>query len=221
MKLGQKVIFGFLILLLSPIVLWNNFNIYSDIKDSHHDFSGTSWTSNEVCTLCHAPHNIVEDVTPLWNHELSTISYNLYSSSTINATIGQPTAQSKLCLSCHDGTVAIDNIGGNSEGTRFIKPFGKISADLKLHHPISFTYNSNLALSDGQLADPSTEPSGLGGTIEEDLLANGEMQCTSCHDVHVSRNTQGCRGCHSKNKQSLSIWKPNTNSALCLTCHIK
>ncbi len=220
MKLGQKVILVLFVLLLSPLALWNGFNIYPDIRDSHHDFSGASWTNNEVCTLCHAPHNTIKDIKPIWNHELSSISYELYSSSTLDATIGQPTAQSKLCLSCHDGTVAIDNIGGNSDGIRYIKPFSDISADLKLHHPISFTYNSNLALADGQLADPATEPSGLGGTIEEDLLDDGKMQCTSCHDVHISRNTQGCNGCHF-NKQSLSIWKPNTNSALCLTCHIK
>ncbi len=220
MKFLKTMFWAICFLLLSPIALWNGFSVYPDIKDSHHDFSGASWTNNEICALCHTPHNSIANITPLWNHELSTAVYTVYSSSTIDAVIGQPTAQSKLCLSCHDGTVAIDNIGGNTGGTRFILPWGNTGTDLRSHHPISFTYNTALALADGQLADPSTEPSGLGGTIDEDLLSNGQMQCTSCHDVHISRNTQGCSGCHF-NKPSLSIWKPNTNSALCLTCHKK
>ncbi|VAX27987.1 Cytochrome c family protein [hydrothermal vent metagenome] len=220
MKLKQKFIMILLLLLLSPIILWNGFDVYPGIKNSHHDFQGAAYMNNEICILCHTPHNAIASAPPLWNHELSTATYNLYSSPTIDAAIGQPTAQSKLCLSCHDGTVAIDNIGGNTGGTRFIYPFGYIGTDLSSHHPISFTYNSALAAADGQLADPSTEPSGLGGTIDDDLLSNGQMQCTSCHDVHISRNTQGCSGCHF-GKPSLSIWKPNTNSALCLTCHKK
>jgi len=220
MILQQKIILILLLLILSPMVIRNGFEVYPNIKDSHHDFSGAAWTKGEICILCHTPHNAISNITPLWNHELSVASYTLYSSSTIDAVIGQPTAESKLCLSCHDGTVAIDNIGGNTAGTRMIRESSNIGTDLSVHHPISFDYNSALAAADGELADPSTEPSGLGGTIEEDLLQEGKMQCTSCHDVHISRNTQGCMGCHF-NKPSLSIWKSNTNSALCLTCHKK
>ena len=220
MEMRSKILAVFFFLIIAPFISKQSSDIYPGIKDSHHDFQGASYTNNEICILCHTPHNAISNVTPLWNHELSIATYNLYSSSSLDAAIGQPTAQSKLCLSCHDGTVAIDNIGGSTGGTRFIRDFGYIGTDLRTHHPISFPYNSALAAADGQLADPSTEPSGLGGTIDEDLLRNGQMQCTSCHDIHLSRNDQGCSGCHF-NKPSLSIWKDNTNSALCLTCHKK
>ncbi len=207
-------------IILFPVVIKNGFDIYPGIKDSHHDFQGASYMKNEICILCHTPHNSIVNVTPLWNHELSTASYTVYSSVSLDAAVGQPSGNSKLCLSCHDGTVAIDNIGGNTGGTRFIRPFGYIGTNLSGHHPVSFVYNSALAAADGELEDPSSALSGLGGTIDEDLLRNGRMECSSCHDVHVSRNDQGCMGCHF-NKPSLSLWKSNTNSALCLTCHKK
>ncbi|MDP2364722.1 MAG: cytochrome c3 family protein, partial [Ignavibacteria bacterium] len=81
------------------------------------------------------------------------------------------------------------------------------------------------AVADGKLNDPSITPSGLGGTIEDDLLGEGGMlSCTTCHDVHVSRNTQGCIGCHSVHPfvtRTLSLRIPNEGSQLCLTCHNK
>ncbi|MCF6270184.1 MAG: hypothetical protein L3J41_10760 [Melioribacteraceae bacterium] len=212
--------FIFITLLLLPFCNVNELNLFSGIKDSHHDFTGAAYMNGEMCILCHTPHNAIASVKPLWNHQLSSATYTLYSSSTIEAAIGQPSGESKLCLSCHDGTVAIDNIGGNTGGTRMIRPSSNTGTNLTTHHPISFTYNTALATADGNLEDPSTAPSGLGGTIAEDFLENGQMQCSSCHDVHLSRNTQGCMGCHF-GKPSLSVWKSNTNSALCLTCHKK
>jgi hypothetical protein len=101
---------------------------------------------------------------------------------------------------------------------------GHIGTDLRFEHPISFSYSSALALADGGLEDPSTTMSGLGGTIAEDLLDDGYMECTSCHDVHVPRKTvSGCNGCHRVpgREPSLSIRIPNEKSALCLTCHKK
>ncbi len=220
MKFKHIIHISLYLLVLFPVVFKNGFAVYPGIKDSHHDFQGASYMKNEICILCHTPHISIANVTPLWNHELSTASYTVYSSASLDAAIGQPSGDSKLCLSCHDGTVAIDNIGGNTGGTRFINPFGYIGTDLSKHHPVSFAYNSALAAADGELEDPSTALSGLGGTIDQDLLRAGRMECSSCHDVHVSRNDQGCMGCHF-GKPSLSIWKSNANSALCLTCHKK
>jgi hypothetical protein len=159
---------------------------------------------------------------------LTTSSFTLYSSATLNAFPGQPDGKSKLCLSCHDGTVAVENHSGNTNGTWFVT-FGNVGIDLTDDHPISFTYDAALAQADGQLYDPTTTLSGLGGTIEEDLLDNGKMECTSCHDVHISRNTQGCLGCHFvqvpgypvATTKTLSLWKSNDGSAFCLTCHQK
>ena len=63
-------------------------------------------TESDVCIFCHTPHHASGDG-PLWNHQMSGASYTPYSSSTLKATVGQPTGSSRLCLSCHDGTVAL------------------------------------------------------------------------------------------------------------------
>ncbi len=195
------------------------------LLNSHHDFTGASWSGGEACKPCHTPHNAKMDVpdSPLWNHQVTTATFQVYTSSTLDGSPGQPNGHSKLCLSCHDGTVAIENHGYFTGGTTYVT-WGNITTDLRDDHPISFEYTSALAAADGELFDPSTTPSGLGGTIEEDLLQAGYMQCTSCHDVHLSRNTQGCVGCHNMGTgqtKSLSLWKSNDGSALCLTCHDK
>src|SRR3990172_6160940 len=62
----------------------------------------------DSCMFCHAPHNVLGNVTPLWDHQLSSRTYTTYTSSTYNAGPQTPSAgSSKLCLSCHDGTVAV------------------------------------------------------------------------------------------------------------------
>ncbi|MFQ6108814.1 MAG: cytochrome C, partial [Candidatus Aminicenantales bacterium] len=94
----------------------------AQISGTAHDFSGDTWnTSGEICIVCHTPHNADTSVSaaPLWNHDVTTATYTLYSSSTLDATLGQPGDISKLCLSCHDGTVAIDSFGG-ATGSNFI-----------------------------------------------------------------------------------------------------
>ena len=62
-----------------------------------------------ICVFCHTPHN-AKSGTPLWNREMSGAVYKIYSSTTLDAKPGQPTGASKMCLSCHDGTVAIGKV---------------------------------------------------------------------------------------------------------------
>jgi len=68
----------------------------------------------EVCVYCHTPHGANEQVeAPLWNRTLSSASYTTYDqlgSSTITSTITAPGPSSVTCLSCHDGTLAVDSI---------------------------------------------------------------------------------------------------------------
>jgi predicted CXXCH cytochrome family protein len=123
--------------------------------------------------------------------------------------VGQPDASSKLCLSCHDGTVALENFGGTTTGTHFISGAALLGTDLRNDHPVSFTYDAALASADGGLKNPTTTPSGMGGTITANMLFSGKMQCASCHDVH---NSGG---------QPDLLVKSNNASALCLTCHSK
>ena len=195
------------------------------LRNSHHDFSTAVWSDNQLCKPCHTPHQASASagIQPLWNHQLTNASFTLYSSPTMDAVPQQPGGKSKMCLSCHDGTVAYDNHSGITAGTRYVT-FGNITTNLGDDHPIAFLYDANLAAQDGHLYDPETTMSGLGGTILEDLLENGYLECTSCHDVHISRNTQGCIGCHTVHGSgpytgTLSLWITNLNSTLCLTCH--
>lgn len=185
--------------------------VLGNIQGSEHDFSG-NWGQGRICEPCHTPHNSDISVTgsPLWNHEVTIKVWpDLYSSTTFDAasTIAQPT-ESKLCLSCHDGTVEVDSFGGNT-GTAFIDAEHKIES-LQRMHPIGFVYDSALATTDGELFDPTATSSGLGGTIEKDMLGAAlNMSCAACHDVH------------DKNGIDKLLVVDNLNSALCLTCHDK
>lgn len=186
--------------------------LFGQLAGSAHDFSAVGWnTTGEVCVVCHTPHNADATITnaPLWNHESTVAVFTLYSSATMDAVVGQPDASSKLCLSCHDGTVALDNFGGTTDGTNFISGGSNVGTDLSDDHPISFTYDAALATLDGGLHDPITTSSGLTGTIDEDMLIGGQVQCSSCHDVHNESNI------------AMLLKKSNAASALCLTCHDK
>jgi len=180
------------------------------ISGSDHDFSASGWSGGRICAPCHTPHNADTTVAeaPLWNHEVTAATYALYSSPTLDATVGQPDGTSKLCLSCHDGTVAVDSFGG-AAGSAMIAGGANLGTNLSGTHPVSFTYDTALASSDGGLHDPATATTPLGGTIGADMLIGGKMECASCHDVH---NTIG-------NSNLLRI--DNAGSALCLTCHDK
>ncbi len=197
-----------LVVLIAAVVGFS----FAAISGTDHDFSGQSWT-DEVCNVCHTPHNAMMDggsaVTPLWNHALSTATYTVYNSGSLDASLSNPPdGSSKLCLSCHDGTVAVDNFGGTDAGV-----YGSLTGDKNLgndlsnDHPISFTFDDALATTDGGLHAPSTT-SALGGTIETTMLEVGKMQCTSCHDPHDATNGN-------------FLLMANTNSDLCLTCHNK
>ncbi len=182
------------------------------ITGSAHDFSTKNWNnSGEICIVCHTPHSadITVSDAPLWNHEVTTATFTIYASSTIDATMGQPGASSKLCLSCHDGTVAVDNFGGTTNGTKFVSGGDLIGTDLSSEHPISFTFDDALASTDGGLHAPTSTNSGLGSTIDADMLIGGKMECASCHDVHDAAGN------------SKLLVKSNAASALCLTCHDK
>jgi len=156
-----------------------------------------------LCVFCHTPHN-ASPTRALWNRELSGVTYKLYESSTRESQLSQPTGSSRLCLSCHDGTLALGNLRLPPPGSRFtLGPLtgrAVLGTDLSDDHPISFVYDSALALRRGQLADPATLPR----TIRLD--DTGQLQCTSCHDPHEDRNPKFLR-------------MNNQYGALCTSCH--
>lgn len=185
------------------------------IADTKHNLSVTgpgpvkSTTEGELCIFCHVPHNARRDIPYLWNRADSTANYVPYASSTLKAAVGQPTGASKLCLSCHDGTIALGALVTRPQeipfagGVRFL-PEGrtKLGTDLSDDHPVSFVYDAALAAGNGELADPSVLPA----QVRRDR--NGEMQCTACHDPH-------------DNAFGKFLVMSNRSSALCTVCHEK
>lgn len=162
------------------------------VNDTVHNLSASgpgrirAQTESQVCIFCHAPHN-TSGLRPLWNRELSIAGYQIYRSTTLDAQPGQPTGSSKLCLSCHDGTIALGRVLSRAEqirmsGEDFI-PAGlsNLGTDLSDDHPISFFFTPGVAASDRQLKSPAGLPA------EVRLDANQQLQCTSCHDPHHNR----------------------------------
>lgn len=191
----------------------------STIKNTVHNLSTTgpgtikSSSQNKVCVFCHTPHNS-NPAKPLWNHSLSNQTYTGYDSSTLDATsssmksmTGTPT---KLCLSCHDGTIAIGDLANmnisvsDSSGNNKLDSDESLSStastnletDLSDDHPVLFAPDS----SDGEVKTSSD-----GVNLYD---SGGYLQCTSCHDPH-------------DNTYNNFLVQDNTDSALCTTCHDK
>lgn len=160
-----------------------------------------------VCIFCHTQHG--QSTTPgaLWNRYNSNISYIPYRSTTAKARPGQPTGASKLCLSCHDGTVAMGMLRSTTREVKFTGGFrsiprgrGNLGTDLSDDHPISFVYDKALANANGQLRDPALLTRGV------HLDRNGELQCTTCHDPH-------------NNQFGKFLVMDNSQAELCIICH--
>lgn len=107
----------------------------ASIKDTPHNLgSGNTLTktpsgntppnhsteTGEICVFCHTPHGGDNSAAvPIWNKKLgiggvsSDLSYTRYGSlgsSTFDATEARIGSVTIACLSCHDGTQAIDNM---------------------------------------------------------------------------------------------------------------
>ncbi len=212
--MGKKMLFCFLGIMAVCFLSVNP--VFAAISGSAHDFSGDTWSGGQTCGICHTPHSASSTIAPLWNHTLSAAVYTLYSSPSLNAAVGQPSASSKACLSCHDGTVALDSFGGSTSGTSFLTGSDNLTADISNDHPVSFAYNAALAATDGELFDPTAKTVAvLGGkSITDGMLIGGNLECGSCHDVHAGKGDAGVSGNH-------LLIVNNTGSALCLTCHNK
>ena len=186
----------------------------ASVVNSAHNLSATgpgnvrALEASGVCEFCHTPH-IASPVAALWNRRNPGTTYTPYSSSTALSMAGQPNGSSLLCLSCHDGTVAMGDVLNRdkpismSGGSNTMPPGrARTGTDMRHHHPVSFVYDSGLAGRRGELAMPSS----LAREIRMDR--SGQMQCTSCHDPH---------------DDSLGdfLVMPNQNSRLCVECHRK
>ncbi len=223
------VMIAALVVWVAPIALANG--SANGITGSPHDFANSAWNFRaEICRTCHVPHDHGRDngvVGLLWNHALSDQAYTMYDSSFLDgAQDAQPTGIAKMCLGCHDGTVGIDEFDRTvgTPGTVFIQDIddgfripsipGAEGSDLSSTHPLSIVYDET---ADPGL-NPKTDPMGTSGTID-DVLEDGKVQCSSCHDVHDSPG-EAVGGTHLL-RVAQTASQGGDPSGLCLTCHNK
>jgi predicted CXXCH cytochrome family protein len=175
------------------------------VRGSKHDLSVTgpgpirATNETDVCVFCHVMHGARPGLS---SRPDTTAKHLPYESSTVSARPGAPTGASRVCLSCHDGTIAVGKIVRREirmtvrtipEGNR-----SNLGTDLRGTHPVSF------------------KPTGVGHARRPDpgspahLDKGGEVQCTSCHDPHVEWNDP---------VQGKFLVMPNRSSQLCRTCH--
>ena len=155
--------------------------------------------NGEICVFCHTPHGSETNASvPIWNRNLGTNIYTRYISlntTTFDAAEAPIGSVSIACLSCHDGTQAMNvmiNTPGSgttgsltgtwSSGTNVTAAgfmtstlannnlagkgeFPRLGTDLSNDHPISMQYGGG-GISDGNFA--STGPASALGAITVD-----------------------------------------------------
>ena len=174
------------------------------------------------------------DYLPLWNHELTGnyASYTMYQNGPGAPQVGPKASQaiqngmtpgsvSLLCLSCHDGSVAVNSYGNSSQLTKSWSNGGGPTIGLQYvigkdnylgnHHPIGFSYDAAQAV-DTEIRSADTATMGGAGLVRDHLYGAGNsmMECATCHSVHNKGNTG-----------ETLLWRSDQNSELCLTCHDK
>jgi len=231
----------------------------SDIKNTVHNLSVdgpgsvTAVSESQICAFCHTPHGATSASAPLWNRALTTATYQMYDSSSMESDkpllIGD---SSKICLSCHDGTLAIGAVNVlNGKANQLIAMNGtqtggqmpgdnsgftrNLGVDLSNDHPISITYDSVLALSDGELRDPALSPqvgersAGVKPTLPlvSTNTSSAKLECVSCHDPHIRSDTPGedikflrLNRFQSNNDPSGDAFN-EADDMICLACHDK
>jgi predicted CXXCH cytochrome family protein len=210
----------------------------ANIANSKHNLSASgpgtikATSETEICIFCHIPHNAKPEA-PLWNRTVTTAAYTMYNSDyltragyTMPSDVGQ---RSRLCLSCHDGTVAVGSVytvrGAAGpiamQGTGYMTSAatGYLGTDLQNDHPVSINYDTGINIVFGtglrgmELRSPAPpiNPKPYTGVKLYGAVAGtsqGLVECTSCHDPHLDTNTK-------------FLVVSNTYGALCTTCHNK
>lgn len=229
---------------------------FGEITGSKHDFTAASWSDQAICKPCHTPHNaIATGITGrLWAHTLSTATYTYHGTGTkptdqITSTDSGTGAANqsdmdgatRLCLSCHDGTVALDSFLGKSGPVdgQVIGTAGhgdvvaNLGTDLSNDHPVGYKamYKENIGTAGHFRYKPlaTATAAGLKFATSQDVNAavpagsldqSGaaitytnwpSVSCVTCHDVH--------NGSQPTERGLLRV--SNVGSALCLDCHNK
>lgn len=140
------------------------------IKDTKHNLGANNAVNDnymttgttEICVFCHTPHASNTNVkAPLWNKPTNGGSFTVYNTSTSSTIDGSVDmgGVSLACLSCHDGSQAMDTMinqpgsgNYNESGARItgavwagvadgkIAGLAKVGPDLTNDHPVGIQY---------------------------------------------------------------------------------
>ena len=170
------------------------------------DHDGTTDQLTEICQPCHTPHGAkATQSIPLWNHTATSTDFSssLYTSATMSQAMPEPAGASLACLSCHDGTVAMDAYGSFTADGPLMGAINGGAADvgtsLTNDHPVGITYATAVTDGDALVAEATVQAAGY--------LIAGKVECSSCHDAHSTATSL--------------LRSPMANSALCTVCHAK
>ena len=217
---------------------------FAGIKGTLHDLSvsGTgpikATEETQICIFCHTPHNATPAY-PLWGHEVTNVEYyKHYTSDTLVSYTSEADAPridgiSRLCLSCHDGTIALGAVSGDAGSivsycrmgycfvtneikmtTRYMRSSapGYLGTDLSGGHPISITYDESLKIRRAEL-DPGLMQLKWPITDRDVKLYPTQggygVQCSSCHDPHGGKGGTGAP----------PFWRKPDYEDVCLVCH--
>ncbi len=217
---------------------------------SNHQTTGTA----EICVFCHTPHAANTTVTaPLWNKGATGSSYTLYSSSTAimaGTTANSVGSVSLGCLSCHDGTQAMDNMinapgsGGYTaagaalagavwagDQTLQNTTIAKLGTDLSNDHPVGMRYCGASALNAAGSNANCTEsgwvaPQSVNSKWFIDTTASTGTKNKADFTLYTTAGeTQQveCATCHDPHNADTTTFLriSNAGSAVCLACHTK
>ncbi len=213
----------------------------SSIRNSKHDLSSSSTTTgpkaastaaaaDEVCVFCHTPHGADFAKGPLWNRGGTTTITNAYSNPDTmdSAVLASFATSSAACMTCHDGSTALDNLinasgsGGYTAGgvSRNYGAAGAtmgpiaagvtaITGDLRDDHPIGVAYCGGFLGGTGGCVDSDFVVAANSGQTVAALVKNGTAGATAAVNSTVATDkywidTDGTTT--SRSKQDLTLF---------------
>ncbi len=189
---GLQQVLSTVLALLALGLLASHAAFAAGIADTKHNLGSTNTVSGankfdgtaELCVFCHTPHGADSSAAvPLWNRKMAAPgtyqTYNSLGTSSLDGATAPVGSVSLACLSCHDGTQAMNVMinqpgsGGYNAGgaalagawTGANQTAGSIAAglitnigkDLKNDHPIGIQYGGGMpnggAYTAGPIAD--------------------------------------------------------------------
>lgn len=225
MRVAHALLLGSSSLLLGPAITSAQ---QGSVVDTVHNLSVSgpgeikSLTERQVCKFCHVPHSSTSPV-PMWSRRLSLEQYQtpkITGEGGTEVPAPQPDGSSRLCLSCHDGTIALGEVAGGGRpievaGAPVLRPGrrGFLGTDLSGSHPISIEIPRDSTL--GAIENTSDLALKSAAEIRADprvrLDDSDKMQCTTCHDPHSDQ--------YFVEDLVPRFWIAPSVSEVCLSCH--